>query len=70
MRVGLLATVVTSYFVQVLLNAPLTLDPSRWAFGRSLVILTALAAVVVFAFVKALGGKPAFAGSLASELER
>ena len=62
LRVGVVAFIAT-FFVDVLFRVPVTLDPSAWYFGNSLVVLLGLAAVATAAFVISLGGRPAFGSS-------
>jgi eukaryotic-like serine/threonine-protein kinase len=64
LRVGLVAFIAT-YFVDVLFRVPVTLDPSAWYFGNSLVVLLGLAALAIGAFLISLGGRPAFGSSSA-----
>ena len=58
MRFGLVA-ILTAYFFsnELLGDYPLTLDFSTWYAGASLLALLVGAAVVVFAFLTALGGR-------------
>ncbi len=58
-RFGLLAAV-TSMVVTWYLEMPLTLDFSRSYFGRSVVVLLLVAAIAVWGFRTALGGRPMF----------
>lgn len=66
LRIGVLshvAMIMTSGFVASL---PLTLDADAWYFGRSVVVLLTLVGLAFYAFVVALGGRPAF-GEMSSE---
>jgi hypothetical protein len=62
LRVGLLAYIAT-FYVDVLLRVPMTLDPNAWFFGHSLVVLLILGALASYAFVVSLGGRRAFGAS-------
>jgi hypothetical protein len=49
------------------MEAPLTLDFSRWHAGRGLFLAGFVVALAVWAFWVALGGKSAFAGGRLDE---
>jgi serine/threonine-protein kinase len=66
-RFGILA-LCFSYFTNLLLiEAPLTLDFSRWHAGRGLFLAGVVVALAVWAFRVSLGGKPVFAGTRLDE---
>jgi hypothetical protein len=52
-----------AFFVDVLLRVPMTLDPSAWYFGHSLVVLLIVGAVAGYGFIVSLGGRRAFGAS-------
>ena len=60
LRIGLLAHVAALMVMHSLTWLPLTLDGDAWYFGRSLVVLLAVAAFAGYGFLTALGGQPAF----------
>jgi hypothetical protein len=62
LRVGVVAFV-AAFFVDVLFRVPITLDPSAWYFGHSLVVLLMLGTLTGYAFVVSLGGRRAFGAS-------
>ena len=59
-RIGLLAHVAAQMALHSLTWLPLTLDGDAWYFGRSLLVLLAIAAFAAYGFLAALGGRPAF----------
>ena len=59
-RIGLLAHVAAQMVLHLLTWIPLTLDGDAWYFGRSLVVLLAIAAFAAYGFLVALGGRPVF----------
>ena len=59
-RIGLLAHVAAQMVMHSLTWMPLTLDGDAWYFGRSLLVLLAIAAFAAYGFLAALGGRPAF----------
>ncbi len=61
LRFGLLAWVFANYFGHCL-QFPLTTDSSAWYAGTSLFLLLVLAALAVYGFRIALGGRPLFSG--------
>ncbi len=61
LRFGLLPLVFAGVF-KTFLNNYLTLDPSLWYFGPSLFVLAVLAALAIYGFQIALGGRPMFSG--------
>ena len=61
-RFGILALCFAYFTTLVLVEAPLTLDFSRWHAGRGLFLAGFIVALAVWAFRTSLGGKPAFAG--------
>jgi hypothetical protein len=56
-RYGLLASASAVFFYLFLIATPLTLDPSRWTFARSIAVVTLLAAVILWTFRTASAGK-------------
>jgi len=60
LRFGLLAMVITMMAENCLWNSALTLDPSRWYFGYSLIVLLLVAALAAWAFQTTLAGRPLF----------
>jgi len=62
-RVSLLTCVAAFAFLG-LSNLPLTLDPSRWYAGSSLLSLAIFGAIAVWAFYIALAGRPVFKDTL------
>ena len=46
--------------ISFLMWLPLTLDPNAWFFGQSLSVVLLIAALATYAFLAALGGRPAF----------
>ena len=48
-------------------NFPMTLDFSRWYAGRSLLVLSVVAALAIYGFRCALGKQPAFGGLIAED---
>ncbi len=54
-RFGLLCTVTVGVVHDILLDAPLTLDPSRWYFWRGLVPLAIVLAIAIWGFKNVLG---------------
>ena len=60
LRVGLLAFAAMASTMQFLTWLPLTLDPDAWYFGQSFAVLILIGARAAFAFVFALGPRPAF----------
>ena len=66
-RFGILA-LCFAFLVNILfLEAPFSLDFSRWYAGRGLILAGLVAALAVYAFRISLGGKSAFAGSRLDE---
>ena len=63
-RFGLLAAAVLLATFSVLIRSPLTLDASAWYAPRSFTVLLLLAALLVVACHKSLGGKPMFGRAL------
>jgi serine/threonine-protein kinase len=61
-RFGILALCFSFFANQVLTEAPLTLDFSRWHAGRGLFLAGVVVALAVWAFRISLGGRPVFAG--------
>ena len=61
-RFGLLAIAAETWVVLLAYRFPLTVDPSSWYFGRSLLVLLLIAATALFAFWRSLGGKPILPG--------
>ena len=59
-RIGLLAHVAAQIVLHSLTWLPLTLDGDAWYFDRSVLVLLAIAALAVYGFLAALGGRPAF----------
>jgi len=60
LRFGLLALAVGYTCVNLLVNAPLGLDPSRWYFSRGLVPLLIVLALALYGFRTSLGSRPVF----------
>jgi len=60
LRFGLVALASISLTEQMLGSFPLTLDPSVWYMGQSILVLAVLVALVIYAFKIALAGRPAF----------
>jgi hypothetical protein len=60
-RYGVLSLAAMSVVYHTLLLFPLTLELGRWYAGGTVVALTLLAALLVYGFRVALGGRPAFA---------
>jgi hypothetical protein len=56
LRVGLLA-LMSMWFVEIATRSVVTLDPSSWVWGSSVVYLVAAVAVAAYAAVVALGGR-------------
>ena len=65
-RVGLLAFA-TGLFFWYGLMAPISLQPSCFYFGRSVVTLVLLAGVALYGFVTAIGGRAAFARAVQND---
>ena len=66
-RFGVLALCFAYFANLVLMQAPLTLDFSRWHAGRGLFLAGVVVALAVWAFRVALGGKPAIAAARLEE---
>jgi hypothetical protein len=62
-RYGILALAFAFLANLLLIEAPVSLDLSRWHAGRSLLLVAFLTALAVYAFRLSLGGKPAFGSS-------
>jgi len=62
-RFGVLAAAAMS-FVTLLWQAPVTLNPSNWLFGRSLIALSCVLLIVAWGFYRALGTQPLFAAAV------
>ena len=60
LRIGLLARVAALMILHSLTWMPLTLDGDAWYPGWSLLVLLAVAALAIYSFLAALGGRPAF----------
>jgi hypothetical protein len=58
-RAGILAVVTILAVLPLLVLAPLTLDLSRWYAGRGLVLVGAILALTIWAFLTSLGGQRA-----------
>jgi hypothetical protein len=58
-RFGILALATTAFPVLMLIQMPLTSDPSSWYFGSSMLVAGSIAALALFGFRISLGGKPA-----------
>ncbi|HVR38732.1 MAG TPA: protein kinase, partial [Thermoanaerobaculia bacterium] len=56
-RFGALALSASAFTALTLRRLPLTLDPSSWYFGRSLLALGLIAALAAYGFVVATGGR-------------
>ena len=56
-RFGVLAMATCAYTFLLLRNLPVTLDPSAWYFGRSILALTLVAVIATYGFFVSLGGK-------------
>jgi hypothetical protein len=59
LRVGLLAAVAAFYVWGLFVLFPLTSDLEAWYAGSGVVALLVLAALALFGFTTALGGRPA-----------
>jgi predicted Ser/Thr protein kinase len=59
-RLGLVATVVLFLVYFMLSSAAVTLDPSRWFFGDSVLLLLVPAALACYGFYASRGGEPLF----------
>jgi serine/threonine-protein kinase len=66
-RGGLLALVVTIYFWFILLEAPLTSDPSAWFATRLIPLAVVLLGLTAYGFYTSLGGKPVLGHALLEE---
>jgi uncharacterized integral membrane protein len=64
LRGGLLALVVTLYFLYSTIEVPLTLDLGAWFAAHGFPVIGALLALAVYGFYVSLGGKPVFGGAL------
>jgi len=58
LRFGLLAMIAVELAWSFLSSSALTVDPSRWYFGQSLVVLLLVAALAAWGFRTALAGRP------------
>ncbi len=61
-RFGLLAVVISQFVIQILLQIPLTLDPSRWYFGHGMLGVAIVLGLAIYGFHTSLGGQKAFGG--------
>ncbi|HSN67755.1 MAG TPA: hypothetical protein VLV48_00830, partial [Thermoanaerobaculia bacterium] len=59
-RFGLVALVTTMYVTSMYDNFPITLDPTVWYFGQSLLALALVIGLAVFGFVRAMGQHAVF----------
>ena len=66
-RFGILALCFAYFTNLVLVEAPLTLDFSRWHAGRGLFLAGFIVALAVWAFRVSLGGRSAFPGARLEE---
>ncbi len=66
-RFGILALIFSVLAHGLLLDAPLTLDLSRWHAAGGLLLAAVIAVLAVWAFRVSLGGKAAFAGARLDE---
>jgi hypothetical protein len=60
LRVGVVAHIAMFVVGNFLTWLPLTLDPTAWYFGRSLIVLLLISALATYGFFVALAGRPAF----------
>jgi len=60
-RSGILSLLAGNFFAALLGSVPLTWDLSRWYAGGTLVVLAAVAALVIWAFIVSRAGRPLFA---------
>jgi hypothetical protein len=60
LRFGLLALAVGYTCVNLLVGAPLGLDPSRWYFSHAVVPVLIVLALAVYGFKTSLGSRPVF----------
>ena len=56
-RFGLLAYSAATFSYILLRRVPITLDPSAWYFGRSILMLALFLAISIYSFIVSLGGK-------------
>jgi len=56
-RAGLFALIAAMFVMFTLRRLPVTLDPSLWYFGRSLIVLLLIATLAAFGFWRAAGGR-------------
>jgi hypothetical protein len=66
-RFGLLAICSSSWIILTVERVPLTFDAGSWYFGRSMLTLCVIGAVVLFTFVRSLDGKSILPGPLLEE---
>jgi len=64
LRFGLLALVGEMTFASALTRLPITLNPSDWYAGRSLMVLLCLAGLIGYGFRTSLAGRQLFRRSL------
>jgi hypothetical protein len=66
-RFGILALCFGFFASQMLTEAPLTLELSRWYAARGLLLAGIVVAVAVYAFRVSLGGQPVFGAARLEE---
>jgi len=66
-RFGLVASVATSLFANLLMGFPITTELSAWYFGIGLTGLCLLLAMTLYAFHTSLGGRPLFGRAILEE---
>jgi hypothetical protein len=60
LRFGVLSVFASAYTVGVLRTLPVVIDTSAWYFGRSLLTISVVAGIALYATVIAIGQKPLF----------
>jgi hypothetical protein len=63
-RFGVLPASTLLFTNQLLIAAPLTLDPSSWLFARGLLVIGVILAIAAWGFYRSLGSQPIFAGAV------
>ena len=57
-RLGLLALISMAVACRLLFLVPMTMDSSRWYFGYSFAVISAISVLAACAFYVSLGGRP------------
>jgi hypothetical protein len=66
-RAGVFAGSVALFVATLTVTASTTLDPSRWLFASSVIVIAMLLLIGAFGFFRSLGARPLFSGAVLDE---